>query len=58
MGKEKLAIKARLSGKTLKSGPLGMHFQHSEAKMRVFEQNIYIIKLPLFYSLTAHEYFI
>ena len=33
-----------------------MHFPHSEAKMRVFEQNTYIMKFGLFYSLTAHAY--
>ena len=42
--------------KILKSGLLGMHFQHSAAKMRVFEQNTDIIKFWLFYSVTAHEY--
>ena len=31
-------------GKILKSGPLTMHFQHSGAKIRVFEQNTDIIK--------------
>ena len=35
--------------KILKSGPLRMHFQHSGAKMRVFEQNR-DIKFWLFYS--------
>ena len=40
----------------LKSGPLRMHFQHSGAKIRVFEQNTDIItKFWLFYSATAHE---
>ena len=33
-----------------------MHFQHSRAKIRVFEQNTDIIKFWLFYSVTAHEY--
>ena len=31
-------------GKILKSGPLRVHFQHSGAKIRVFEQKIDIIK--------------
>ena len=35
--------------KILKSGPLRMHFQHSGAKIRMFEQNT-DIKLWLFYS--------
>ena len=39
-------------------GPLRMHFQHSGAKIRVFEQSIDIIKFWLFYSVIAHEYFI
>lgn len=43
-------------GKILKSGLLGMHFQHSAAKMRVCEQNRDIIKFWLFHSVTAHEY--
>ena len=42
--------------KNLKSGPLRVHFQHSRAKIRVFEQNTDIIKFWLFYSVTAHEY--
>ena len=46
----------RVSGKTLISGPLRMHFQHSGAKIRVFEQSIDIIKFWLFYPVTAHEY--
>ena len=50
--------KALVTGKILKSGPLRMHFQHSGAKIRVFEQNTDIIKFWLFYSVTAHEYFI
>ena len=33
-----------LSVKILKSGPLRVHFQHSGAKIRVFEQTIDIIK--------------
>ena len=42
--------------KILTSGPLRMHYPHSGAKIRVFEQNTDIIKFWLFYSLTAHEY--
>ena len=34
--------------KNLKSRPLRMHFQHSGAKIRVFEQNTDIVKLWLF----------
>ena len=48
--------KVRVSGKFLKPGPLRVHFQHSVAKIRVFEQNRDIIKFWLFYSVTAHEY--
>ena len=44
------------AGKILKSVPLRMHFKHSIAKVRVFEQNTDIIKLKLFHSETAHEY--
>ena len=44
------------AGKILKSVPLRMHFKHSIAKVRVFEQNTDIIKLTLFHSETAHEY--
>ena len=36
---KKIAAKARVSEKILKSEPLRMHSQHSGAKMRVFEQN-------------------
>ena len=36
--------------KILKSGPHRMHFQHSGAKIRVFEQNTDVIKFWLFYS--------
>ena len=35
-----------------------MNFQYSGAKIRVFGQNIDIIKFWLFYSETAHEYLI
>ena len=42
--RKKRAAKARVSGERLKSGPLRMHFQHSRAKIRVFEQNTDIIK--------------
>ena len=38
--------------KILKSGPLRKHFQHSGAKIRVFEENTDIIKFWLFYSVT------
>ena len=31
-------------GKYMKSGPLGIHFQHSGAKIKVFEQDTDIIK--------------
>ena len=41
--------------KLLKSGSLRIHFQHSGAKIRVFEQNTDIIKFWLFYSATTHE---
>ena len=34
----------------------GMHFQHSGAKIRVFEQNTDIIKFWLYYSVTAHDH--
>ena len=44
--------KALVTGKILKSGALRMHFQHSGAKSRVFEQNTDIIKFWLFYSVT------
>ena len=44
--------KLLVTGKILKSGPLRMHFQHSGAKIRVFEQNTDIIKFWLFYSVT------
>ena len=33
-----------------------MHFLHSEARIRVFEQNTNIIKFWLFYSGIVHEY--
>ena len=42
-------------GKCMKSRPLRIHFQHSGAKIRVFEQNTDIIKFWLFYSVTADE---
>ena len=48
--------KVRVSGKCLKPGPLRVHFQHSVAKIRVFEHNTDIIEFWLFYSVTAHEY--
>ena len=35
-------------GKSLKSGHLRVHFQHSGAKIRVFEQNTDSIKFWLF----------
>ena len=38
----------------LKSGPFRIHFQHSGAKLRGFEQNTDIIKLWLSYSMTAN----
>ena len=34
-------------GKILRSGPLSVHFQHSRAKIRVFEQNTDIINFWL-----------
>lgn len=40
--------------KNLKTGPLRMYFQHSGAKIRVFDQNTDIIE----FFLTAREYFI
>ena len=43
-------------GKIVKSGPFTMHFQHSGAKIREFEQNTDIIKFWLFYSVTAQEH--
>ena len=49
-------LSVRVSGKIFKFGPLRMLFQHSTAKIRVFEQNTDIIKFWLFYSVTAHEY--
>ena len=36
---KKLTAKAQVCGKRLQSGPLRMHFQHSRAKIKVFEQN-------------------
>ena len=45
---------APVSGKILKSGPLRMHFQHSRAKIRVFEQNTDIIKFWLFFIRWQH----
>ena len=42
------SCRARVSGKKLKSGLLRMYFQHSGAKVRVFEQDTDIIKLWLF----------
>ena len=42
--RKKLAAKARVSGKSLKSGHLRMHFEHSRAKIKVFKQNTDIIK--------------
>ena len=36
--RKKLAVKARVSGKMLKSGPLRRHFQHSGAKIRVLNR--------------------
>ena len=42
--------------KNVKSGLLRMHFQHSRAKVRVFEQNTDIIKFWLFHAVIAHEY--
>ena len=38
----------------LKSEPFRIHFQHSGAKLRGFEQNTDIIKLWLSYSMTAN----
>ena len=38
-------------GKSLKSGHLRVHFQHSGAKIRVFEQNTDSIKFWLFWEL-------
>ena len=38
-----------LSQKILKIWPLGMHFLHSGAQIRVFEQNTDIIKFRLFF---------
>ena len=58
MAKEQLASAQNCSllEKILKSGPLRMHFQHSGAKIRVFEENTGIIKFWLFYSAAGHEY--
>ena len=36
-------------------GPHGMHFQHSGAKIKVFEQSIDMIKFWLFYSVIAQK---
>ena len=41
----------------LKSGPFRIHFQHSGAKLRGFEQNTDIIKFWLSYSMTAKIFF-
>ena len=38
----------------LKSEPFRIHFQHSGAKLRGFEQNTDIIKFWLSYSMTAN----
>ena len=38
-------------GKILKSGHLGVHFQHSGAKIRVFERKTVSIKFWLFWEL-------
>ena len=38
-------------GKILKSGYLRVHFQHSGAKIRVFEQNTDSIKFWLFWEI-------
>ena len=38
------ALKAKASGKNLKTGPLRMYFQHSGAKITVFQQTTDIIK--------------
>ena len=35
-------------GKSLKSGPLRLHFQHSGAKIRVFEQSTDILNFGFF----------
>ena len=37
-------------GKSLKSGPLSLHFQHSGTKFRVFEQSTDIFKFWLFWG--------
>ena len=44
---EKTHTKAKVS-RGVKSGPRTMHFQHSGAKIRVFEQNTDIIQFGFF----------
>ena len=45
-------------GKFMKSMPLRIHFQHSGAKIRVFEQDTDIIRFCLFYWVTARRWII
>ena len=55
--RKKLAAKAGVSGRLLKSGPLRRYFQHSGAKIRVLNRTqTSLKKFWLFYSVTAHEY--
>ena len=42
-------------GKSLKSGPLRLHFQHSGAKIRVFEQSTGIFKFWPFWEKISKE---
>ena len=43
-------------GKFMKSMPLRIHFQHSGAKIRVFEQDTDIIRFCFFYWVTARRW--
>ena len=45
-------------GKFMKSMPLRIHFQHSGAKIRVFEQDTDIIRFWFFYWVTARRWII
>ena len=44
--------KELVTGKILKSGPLTMHFQHSGAKIRVFDRTQTSLTFGFFYSVT------
>ena len=48
-------VQGYASWKNLKSWPLKVHFQHSGPKIRVFEQNMDIIKFWLFLGVIFKE---